>query len=386
MYNAKMLERLIALARRHGSDIKVGYSHSTYPAVTPEQIEWVQVIQGIKGATGDPMSPDVAFGKLLSAKVSGEFGPVIIHTSIEKAPERVDDPEEPANVVKVFFSNGIEKTLFQYYPDEISYSSMDLWGLTEEEAIERHSRMDNDFQNAKHSSANADAQVKFKSAISRISADLANQDNLGTTDPLYLVKQIAYVYGVGPGYTDKFTWFDRDNNAAYGKLKALLEEGDPSDVRRVGYTRVGYKEVEEYVTACFTRAGAERYIFENAHNLERPFVYVDTLNHNHEMIAVRQLLRSDWQDQNPILAEKQNGPSRQDLVQMINSLASALNDQAIALDDNPTFGAGEDAELAGLAARGLALIKNESIMLSTVSTSQFAINESRNHQRPGCSN
>ena len=40
----------------------------------------------------------------------------------------------PKPKVKVQFDNGEEKTLFEFYPDEISFSENELIGLTEEAA------------------------------------------------------------------------------------------------------------------------------------------------------------------------------------------------------------------------------------------------------------
>ena len=37
--------------------------------------------------------------------------------------------------VKVQFDNGEEKTLFEFYPDEISFSEQEFIGLTENEAL-----------------------------------------------------------------------------------------------------------------------------------------------------------------------------------------------------------------------------------------------------------
>lgn len=42
-----------------------------------------------------------------------------------------------------------------------------------------------------------------------------------------------------------------------------------------------------FITACLTKKAAERYIAEQAHRLHKPFVYVDTLYGNHEMLALR---------------------------------------------------------------------------------------------------
>ncbi len=44
---------------------------------------------------------------------------------------------------------------------------------------------------------------------------------------------------------------------------------------------------KKFITACLTEIAAEAYISRNKHNLKEPFVYVDSLYGNPEMIAVR---------------------------------------------------------------------------------------------------
>lgn len=41
---------------------------------------------------------------------------------------------DPMPEVKVQFNNGTEKTLFEFYPDEISFNESEFIGLTEESA------------------------------------------------------------------------------------------------------------------------------------------------------------------------------------------------------------------------------------------------------------
>ena len=44
--------------------------------------------------------------------------------------------------VHVTFDDGTTKTLFTFYPDELSFSEREFIGLTEEEARELHSKKD----------------------------------------------------------------------------------------------------------------------------------------------------------------------------------------------------------------------------------------------------
>ena len=42
---------------------------------------------------------------------------------------------DPMPSVKVRFSNGVEKSLYKFFPDEITFDSTELLGLTEKDAF-----------------------------------------------------------------------------------------------------------------------------------------------------------------------------------------------------------------------------------------------------------
>lgn len=48
-----------------------------------------------------------------------------------------------------------------------------------------------------------------------------------------------------------------------------------------------------FITSCLTKKAAERYVAEHSHRLHKPFVYVETMCGNAEMIALRNHLMSD---------------------------------------------------------------------------------------------
>ena len=60
--------------------------------------------------------------------------------------------------------------------------------------------------------------------------------------------------------------------------------------------QVFYVERWEFVTGCFSRAGAQAYIDANNHNLREPRIYAATLYRNREMIAIREALLEIAQD------------------------------------------------------------------------------------------
>lgn len=88
--------------------------------------------------------------------------------------------------------------------------------------------------------------VAVPDGFASIGALIATQDNLATADPLFVV---------------------------FEKQRCRIDKHDPAS--------------ERFVTACFTRKGAEAYIAANGHNLREPFIYVASLFRNREMIGLR---------------------------------------------------------------------------------------------------
>ena len=63
----------------------------------------------------------------------------ITHAHISDLPKTFFDPMPE---VRATFENGKTKTLFSYYPDEISFAPEEFIGLTEEEAHRLYSQKD----------------------------------------------------------------------------------------------------------------------------------------------------------------------------------------------------------------------------------------------------
>jgi len=61
--------------------------------------------------------------------------PVIINCNIGPNPRPMPEGMlDPMPNVEVQFNDGIEKTLFEFYPDEINFTESEFIGLNEEEA------------------------------------------------------------------------------------------------------------------------------------------------------------------------------------------------------------------------------------------------------------
>lgn len=149
----------------------------------------------------------------------------------------------------------------------------------------------------------------------RIVADNHKNEHC-TAHPIFVVQRRRRTWGLDSEYTETFSWFYGDENSelhgadleaaerffnlhftspkyvadgiAYGEGHSESDFGDAefySDLRRVGY--VDHWENDQ---PFFTRAGAERYIEENGHNLKFPRIYVECAFRNREWQALRKWL------------------------------------------------------------------------------------------------
>ncbi|WP_138438535.1 hypothetical protein [Marinobacter alexandrii] len=139
-----------------------------------------------------------------------------------------------------------------------------------------------------------------------ISENLHTQDNRITADPLFVVFQKTLIV-VAEGYDhDRIVWVDDEGHEAdevtESQLNALRsdiygtcfmeDEIELGADEREEWRRFAIKEVDQFVTACFTEDGAEAYLKINGHNLNRPFIYVTSLFRNEEMKELRNWLLS----------------------------------------------------------------------------------------------
>lgn len=130
--------------------------------------------------------------------------------------------------------------------------------------------------------------------LDTLRTELRTQDNAITADPLFVVFQEERVYGVSQDYqTNGYTWVGVDDSSVTADddeakvLDKLLDDGRELSIGRVTFDRVWYRIVPRFVTACLTRKGAEDHIARNGHNLTKPYIYVESMYRNDEMIRLR---------------------------------------------------------------------------------------------------
>lgn len=143
-----------------------------------------------------------------------------------------------------------------------------------------------------------------------IKQELLTQDNLATAEPIYCVYAWQRIYGLDNCHSENFVYLSVPND--YQEIKDIaglrefikeekIEIFEPltdEDIEQIAeenweFEKVYYKDVRRFITPCFTMKSANRYIKANKHNLNRPHVFVQSLNRNEEMIAIRKMLMGE---------------------------------------------------------------------------------------------
>ena len=145
---------------------------------------------------------------------------------------------------------------------------------------------------------------KYRLLLDELAHELRTQDNRITADPLFCVQQERIVWGIEEGRSDEFMWFDKEDFEVCCGDEDIHEhmrehdeenqlanlEDDEIDPEEHGYEKVWYIKYWDFVTAHFTEKAAQRYLAENAHNLNNPRVYVTSQSRCREWNAVREFL------------------------------------------------------------------------------------------------
>ncbi|HEL4007302.1 TPA: ead/Ea22-like family protein [Escherichia coli] len=121
--------------------------------------------------------------------------------------------------------------------------------------------------------------------------NIRTQDNRITSDPMFCVYQNREIVVDADYDYDRIVWVDEDGNEAnkrQSRRLELLHENfrEPPEKWR----RVAVKDIDEFVTCCFTEQGCKDYLAANGHNLRLPFIYVKSGSRNAEYIGIRNWL------------------------------------------------------------------------------------------------
>jgi len=147
-------------------------------------------------------------------------------------------------------------------------------------------------------STSAEADVNpVHTFLTELATKLNTQGNRCTQDPLFVVFQKKQVFGVTDEYTENSVWVDVDSDYAEAtpeKVKVIERY-----TRMYGglyprqWRRIGYKEVDEFVTAMFSEEAALLFVSKYHYNYRKPFVYAASLHRNPEMIQIRKMLMAE---------------------------------------------------------------------------------------------
>lgn len=124
-----------------------------------------------------------------------------------------------------------------------------------------------------------------------IGENIRTQDNRITSDPMFCVYQKREIVVDADYDHDRIVWVDEDGNEAnkrQSRRLELLHENfrEPPEKWR----RVAVKDIDEFVTCCFTEQGCKDYLAANGHNLRLPFIHVKSGFRNAEYIGIRNWL------------------------------------------------------------------------------------------------
>ena len=128
------------------------------------------------------------------------------------------------------------------------------------------------------------------SVLQRLGVDIATQDNAATSHPVFVVEQRRRIYGLDPDYCDAPIWLHQDGFEADAEEKARLDAEDENGAEDECWRKTGYVDIWEFVTACFTRKGAERFLERQRHNLKHPRIYIHSAHRNDEWIELRKVM------------------------------------------------------------------------------------------------
>jgi hypothetical protein len=158
----------------------------------------------------------------------------------------------------------------------------------------------NDKQGASLIRTAADRLEELEQVVGKlreIGKQIAEQDNRITDQPIFIVQQKKIDTGYDPAFTDDIAWIHCDGFMADADEAKKLEDaynktGDEPEE----WTRTGYIERWEFVTACFTEQGCKDYIDADGHNLKEPRIYADGSYRNTEFRELRNLMLSLYRE------------------------------------------------------------------------------------------
>lgn len=137
-------------------------------------------------------------------------------------------------------------------------------------------------------------QLKAKLAeLEAIGALINSQDNRCTDQPMFAVMEKRGMITLDTHDHDRIEWWHQDNEETADETKARRLEALHQGYRDTpGWERYAIKDINVFVTACFTEQGCKDFLARDGHNHRRPFIYAFGSYRNGEYQSVRNWLKS----------------------------------------------------------------------------------------------
>lgn len=134
------------------------------------------------------------------------------------------------------------------------------------------------------------AQLALPAEIGRL---INSQDNRHTDQPLFAVLEKRAMVTLDTHDHDRIEWYDSDNGTTADertaqRLDAIHFAG--REVKR--WERYAVKDIDVFVTACFTEQGCIDFLARDGHNHTKPFIYAFGSYRNAEYQSLRNWLKA----------------------------------------------------------------------------------------------
>src|SRR5690606_28441348 len=126
--------------------------------------------------------------------------------------------------------------------------------------------------------------------LARIGELIRTQDNRVTDQHIFVVFQKQEVIADEDYDHDRICWVSDGCEVDDDEAEALESKFHETLVVPDDYQRLAVKEVDQFVTACFTEQGCKDYLKRNGHNLRQPVIYATGSFRNEEFQMVRNWL------------------------------------------------------------------------------------------------
>lgn len=131
--------------------------------------------------------------------------------------------------------------------------------------------------------------------LAAVGALIRTQDNRCTDQPMFAVMAKREIVTLDTHDHDRIVWVETKSGD--------YREADEHQVRRLealrkrhrdreGWERYAMKEIDVFVTACFTEQGCRDFLARDGHNHRKPFIYAFGSYRNAEYQAVRAWLEA----------------------------------------------------------------------------------------------